>query len=114
MSWKIKFSIKKFYSFEDNIELIKLIDDLMIHNDFILYTNFDSNLLLWSLSFCPNYDYFCELNSDYINQLNISLKKDINKIVINIVESKFKLIETTIKNFYQKFGLEWYIDYKIS
>jgi len=119
MSWKIKFTIKNYQSFENNTELIKLIDNLMIDNNLIFEPisneiNINTPLLLWSLSSASNYDYYCKLNLSYIDNLNPDLKKDINKnIIFSNIKNKFKSVENMIKDLYQKYSSDWYIEYKI-
>ena len=100
----INISIKNYNSFENNIELIKLIDvEIIDKNEIIYETNYNID---WKQVFNNNqYDYKC----------NIKYTDTIDLIIIdNFIKNKFKFIQNFIKFYYEKFGTDWTINYIIT
>ena len=100
----INISIKNYNNFDNNIELIKLIDNHLINKKEKIY-GFDYEIK-WTKSIIPitEYDYKCIIIFSGPFDLNI-----INKYVQN----KFISIQNYIKFNFDKFGTNWSIDYEI-
>jgi hypothetical protein len=99
----ININIKEYDNFEDNIELINLIDkDLILQNETIE----EAGLIIKFLkSKKIIYDYECIILSPHIHP-------DMN-IVEDFIKKKFNNSQDKIKNKHKKFGQDWSIQYVI-
>lgn len=98
----IVFTIKNYIIFNNNLDLINLIDTQIINKKEKIYGT-DINVL-WYNSKQPTYDYICEIDifpHIYINEFE------------SYVKEKIVQIQNYIKFNFEYFGLDWYIDYKI-
>jgi len=95
----INFNIKKYIKIDDVVNLIELIDNKMYFKKKIYGTN-----IIIKISRFKNlqYDYICKTN----------IMCDI-KIISQYIKFKFEQIEKFIKFTNNKFGYNWYIDYKL-
>jgi len=98
---KIVFSIIRYKSFDDNIEIIKLLDLYFLDTYEQVYgTDIYAG---WKKSDGMNYDYVCTIYNPNVNFEKIK----------NYIKHKFAQAQNYIKFNYDTFGTEWYIDYKI-
>jgi hypothetical protein len=100
----INITLKKYNSFENIIELIKLIDENVAVKDNICGSNY---LIDWTRAYKTQYDYKCKINSfDSIEQMNEKIN--------NYIKVKFHLIQNYIKFNYDSFGTDWTIYFVIN
>ena len=101
----INFNIKKYAKIDDIIKIIDLIDNNMNINEKI----YGLSVMGYQMS-ChiqiyrsenTQYDYVCVID----NFCEV--------MIIEYIDSKFKQIQNLIKFTYDKYGSDWYIDYKL-
>jgi hypothetical protein len=95
----IYFNIKNYSKIDDVISIIKLIDNSICIQDKILETN---TIIMISRSINLSYDYV------FITSVLCD-----NDIVKKYFISRFKQIENDIKENYNKYGKDWYIDFTL-
>lgn len=100
LSWYVNFNIKKYMQIDDVLDIINLIDDKIMGDCKIYGTPITINICK-----SPNthYDYIC-----------ITDKYCLKNTVSKFLDYKFKQIENIIKFYHDKYGFDWYIDYKLN
>ena len=97
--WYINFSINKYNSFDDILQIIYLLDKKMCGEKKIYGTNVIVEITK-----------VCNLHYDYICKTNIYCDK---KLIIEYLNYKFTQSENQIKFYNDVYGFDWYVEFEL-